>query len=335
VVSNVHILCAAAPTDGGFAKGYLDAEQMLASARADRFGLHTVVDDPAAADLVLFVETSWTSGYYFQSVRRHPVYRAFKPKCYLFSATDKAVPFLPGVYASIERRWYWPSWTRAGFFPGVKEGDSLRYEAGCPPSYLFSFVGAANAHRVRRRIMALDQRDALLVDTHAEAAEAKQSKLSRPGFDEHRRSYARSITDSFFVLCPRGGGASTFRLFETMMLGRVPVIVSDQWVPPVGPDWSSFSLRVRERDVGLIPALLEKRVDDAAVMGEKARQAWLGWFSESSAFHRTVEWCCELQVAAGARAGSRAYAPYLQMLRPYHAARWVAKQLGHGSGRQA
>ena len=42
-----------------------------------------------------------------------------------------------------------------------------------------------------------------------------------------------------------------------MMLGRVPVIVSDQWVPPDGPDWESFSMRVKEREVDTIPAMLE------------------------------------------------------------------------------
>src|SRR5215210_6745283 len=98
------MLLSAAPDDPArFPKAFLDLEQLRASARADTFGTHTTVEDPEDADLVLFVETSWAAGHYFELVRRHPVYRAFRPKCYLFASTDRVVPFLPGVYASIER----------------------------------------------------------------------------------------------------------------------------------------------------------------------------------------------------------------------------------------
>jgi len=149
--------------------------------------------------------------------------------------------------------------------------------------------------------------------------------------EEFRTRYVKSIKDSAFVLCPRGGGTSTFRLFETLMLGRVPVIVSDQWVPPDGPDWESFSLRVKEGEIATIPALLERRATDAPAMGRAARAAWFEWFSEGASFHRTVEWCLDLARFAPARVGFRRYAPYLQMLRPYDAARAVAKRLGHGA----
>jgi hypothetical protein len=115
-----------------------------------------------------------------------------------------------------------------------------------------------------------------------------------------------------------------------MMLGRVPVIVSDQWVPPQGPDWSSMSVRVEEGDVDSIPALLEATAAEAQAMGRVARGAWVDWFSEDASFHRTVEWCLDLERFASAREGARRYRPYVQMLRPYHAARVVVKQFGHG-----
>ena len=118
------------------------------------------------------------------------------------------------------------------------------------------------------------------------------------------------------------------------MLGRVPVIISDQWVPPEGPDWEKFSIRVRERRISGIPSLLESRRQDAATMGIAARAAWLEWFSEQASFHRTIEWCLELQRLAPLRAGLRRHAPYLQLLRPYHLARFAAKRLGHGRGEQ-
>lgn len=332
-MATAYLLSAAPDGPERHPKALLDLEQMRASARADRFHRHRAIEDPEAADLILFVETAGAAGHYFHRVRGHPVYRGFRSKCYLFAATDKVVPFLPGVYASIERRWYWPAWTRSGHYLGVRETGGLRYDPRRPPSRLFSFVGAANAHPVRRRIMQLRHPDAVLIDSHAESLAIERGERAPvPPEDLHGR-YVRSIEDCAFVLCPRGGGTSTFRLFETMMLGRVPVIVSDQWVPPEGPDWKSFSLRVEEGDVDTIPALLEARAADARAMGEAARAAWLDWFSADASFHRTVEWCLDLARWAPARTGPRRFAPFLQMLRPYHAARSVAKRLGHGRER--
>src|SRR2546430_7005512 len=43
--------------------------------------------------------------------------------------------------------------------------------------------------------------------------------------------------------------------------GRVPVIVSDDWVEPTGPNWDEFTIRVPEGAVADIPRLLESRED--------------------------------------------------------------------------
>ena len=325
-----YLLSAAPSGPGRDPKAHLDLEQMRACARADRFGAHRRVDDPREADLILFVETSSAAGHYFELVRRHPTYREFARKSYLFSSTDKVVPFLPGVYASIERRWYWPAWTRSGHYLGVKERGALRYDPDRLPSRLFSFVGDAGTHPLRRRLMRLRHPDAILIDTHSESLAIERGERPQMLPEEYVARYASAIADSAFVLCPPGGGTSSFRLFEAMMLGRVPVIVSDQWVPPDGPDWERVSVRITESEVETIPARLESLAADAPAMGEAARTAWLDWFSEGASFHRTIEWCLDLARSAPARAGLRRYAPYVQMLRPYHAARSVAKRLGHG-----
>jgi hypothetical protein len=323
-MATAYLLSAAPDDPDRFPKAFLDLEQLRAYSQADRFGVHRTTDNAAEADLILFVEVSGNAGYYFERVRLHPLYRAFRAKTYLFSSTDKFVPLLPGVYASLERSWYSPEWTRPGHYLGVRERGHLRCQAGdITPWYLFSFVGATSAHAIRKRLTRLRHPDALLIDT----CERRDEERLTP--DEYQRRYADSITKSAFVLCPRGGGTSSFRLFETMMLGRVPVIISDEWVPPEGPDWESFSVRIKEAEIASIPAALTDREADARAMGLAARSAWLDWFSETSSFHTVMEWCLQLTRSAPSRRGYRRYAPYRQMLRPYHAARWVAKRLGH------
>jgi hypothetical protein len=324
LVATAHLVSAAGTN--ARSSGHSEVEMLLRSAAMDRFGIHTTLDDPQSADLILFAN-GYEAGFYFERVRSHVLLRSFREKSYLFSSVDRVIPFIPGVYASIERSWYWPAWARSGHYLGIQETEELRFEAErSAPKYLFSFLGSRATHAVRERVLRLRHPDALLVDTSGHRADLPL---------ELRARYAEAIHDSQFVLCPRGGGAATFRLFESMMLGRVPVVISDEWVPPSGPDWDRCSLRVRERDIDLIPTMLEQRVDDAAVMGENARTTWLDWFSDSASFHRIIDWCLDLHRLRSRRAGWRAAAPYVQLLRPYHSARWVAKKLGHDQTAQA
>ncbi len=286
-----------------------------------------MVERPEDAELILFVETSGYAGYYFELVLRHSLYRSRRADCYLFCSTDKFIPMLPGVYASVEQSWYWGSWTRSSHYLGVRERGHMCYSPDHHERpYLFSFVGSTASHPVRRRLMSIGHPRALMIDRRT--APCGPPPLPR---EDYELEYARNIKQSEFVLCPRGGGTSSFRLFETMMLGRVPVIIADQWVAPRGPDWDSFSVRVKEAELDTIPRVLEGRASEAGLMGERARVAWLEWFSESVSFHRVVESCMELTESASSRSGMRRYAPRLQLLRPYHSARWIAKRLENGA----
>lgn len=292
-------------------------------AQRDRFGVHTVVASPAEADLILFVEHSTDAGAYFQDVRKHELHRSFPERCYLFCSTDRVIPFLPGVYAGIERSWFRSNWVRSGPYLGIgaEQPPAPDAEAG-DARYLFSFVGTPHTAPVRARVIALEHPRGLIRDTAAD----KDNSLSPV-------EYAATVRDSAFVLCPRGGGTATFRMFETMMRGRVPVIISDEWMAPRGPDWPAFSLRANEADVAQIPALLERLEPEAAAMGRQAREAWDEWFAPEVLFHRVIDWCLQIRAQAPSRGPLMPLFPYVQLLRPYHTLRWGARNLGHGSWR--
>jgi len=128
--------------------------------------------------------------------------------------------------------------------------------------------------------------------------------------------YGSVLARSKFVICPRGYATSSWRLFETMKAGRVPVIVSDQWVPPEGPAWESFSIRVGESDVAQIPGILEQHESMAEHMGQLARATWEEWFSRETCFHRIVEWCLRLKQHRN-RQIIDSVGPYFQLMRPH------------------
>jgi hypothetical protein len=114
-------------------------------------------------------------------------------------------------------------------------------------------------------------------------------------FDARRRHFAEVVYRSKFVLCPRGHGTSSIRLFETLAAGRVPVIISDDWVAPDGPDWDAISLRwPEEASFAELLARLEELEPHAAEMGARGSFEFAEWFALPVLFDRVAEALADL-----------------------------------------
>jgi Exostosin family len=288
------------------------------SAEQDPFGRHQLTDDPERADIILFVENHGHDPYLL-SVRHHPIYRRFAEKCFVYHDGDAAVAVLRGIYPSIRKRDYLADRCRTGgYIARIAQNDSIRYDAAPRVrKYLYSFFGEANS-AVRAALLSGAHPDGLIRDTTG----ARMWQME-PGFsrDLFTARYAEAILDSQFVLCPAGFGPLSYRLFETMEMGRVPVILSDEWVPPPGPRWDEFSVRIPERCVGKLSSILSTLSDRHEVMGREARLAWEQWFAKPVCFHRLVELCADIQ-ATPLRTCS-ALRAWATLLRPPHLRNWA------------
>jgi hypothetical protein len=293
-----------------------DFRRLSEAASCDTLGQHRLVDSPEHADIILFVGSTYPD---HRDVRSHPLLRLHRDKCFLFHSDDYVIPFLPGVYVNLTKRWYTDQtvtgpylqmlfWDYAPFVPSLTDCE-----------YLFCFVGSTMTHRVRRRLMGLDHPRGYLEDTKIRMeTDEKNKPFAMVNYQQDAKTrYGEIINKSKFVLCPRGYACATFRLFETMKAGRVPVIISDQWVPPTGPAWESFSIRVKERQIAHIPDLLERYETEAETMANKARSTWEEWFSRETVFHRIVEWCLTLK-RRSRRSNFHHFVPYLQLFRPFY-----------------
>lgn len=292
-MATVFLTSATHPHDehGRLELGYLED-----SAERDRFGVHEVVDTPGEADLILFVEREHAAGGALEEVRQHPLFQQWTSRCYVFNPRYKGIPYVPGVYASVPKKWYDQSRICSSHYPEVRENDAFRDQGPIPEGGpLYSFRGKIGTADVRQRIAELSHRRGVVRDTTEKGITPMMKMRGMdPKIREYMETYAQLIGESKFVLCPRGLGPSSLRIFEAMLMGRAPVIVSDQWVSPDGPEWESFSLRIPESDVGHIPSILEDHEHRAAAMGRRARAAWETWFSPEVTFHRVVEWCLDV-----------------------------------------
>ena len=133
-------------------------------------------------------------------------------------------------------------------------------------------MGSTRNAPIRRKLATLVHPRSFFQNTTEDFDRILHQKMERRERLDYDRRYAELTKASKFVLCPRGLSVSSIRLFETMRMGRAPVILSDEWVPPAGPRWEKFSIRINEKQFARIPTLLEQRESEAVAMGEIARR---------------------------------------------------------------
>jgi Exostosin family len=250
-----------------------------------------VTDDATSADLILFVENAhYEDDFYYRRLRRHPHVREFRDKAFMYNETDRPWCVMPGLYCSMPRRSFDRSRQRAFCYAYSVNPDIARHARETEPDLLFSFLGAPT-HRVRRRLYELAEPDSVVEDTRSFSL---WRALPPAEVEDARRRYASVLARSRFVLCPRGVGTSTYRLFEAMEAGRAPVLLADQWVEPDGPDWDTFLLRIPERQVAQVPDILRRHQHEAVDRGRAARRAWERWFAPDVRFDTAVEACLSI-----------------------------------------
>jgi hypothetical protein len=290
-MARIHLLTVHPESDTRARGGYLSLKE---NALADRFKLHQLVDDPEAADIILFVEID--VGRLCEHVLRHPYLKRFRSKCFMFSTDWRVIPFLPGVYTALEKKYYLPRRVRPGFYLSCMINPLIKFEPAPERDLLYSFMGDVQTAPVRRVLAGLEHPRSLWVDTSRES-QAVMWKGSAEQREIFWKRYADVMRRSKFVLCPRGLAPSSIRLFETMCMGRVPVVLADEWVSPQGPRWEKFIIQIPERDARSVPRILEEREGEAFELGLVARSEWEKYFSSDIVFHRIIELCLEIKRA--------------------------------------
>ena len=115
--------------------------------------------------------------------------------------------------------------------------------------YLASFIGAHMSHyRSDVRLKLLDAvksdgRHDILFELGGEwhfdkivyQEQVKHEPLDQTDLSRHEKDttrYNEILSDSVFSLCPEGAGPNTLRVWESIAVGAIPVILSDDWIPP-------------------------------------------------------------------------------------------------------
>ncbi|NND90753.1 MAG: exostosin family protein [Granulosicoccus sp.] len=246
----------------------------------DRHREFSLTSDPAAADAIIFIENTQFSDIGFSALLAHPLVSQYPEKVFMYNEADLAWPVLPGLYCSLASELANEDHLVAfPYLTVANTGISEIYQSNARRKWLYSFVGA-RSHPLRRQLLTLGSDDARIVDTSGFCT-WNPAQASRYAY---QKLYTDTMASSKFVLCPRGVGPASLRLYETMEAGRVPVIISDSWAPPPQVDWS-FAVRIPESQVATIPDVLRELEPEWLERGEAARKTWGSAYAPEQLFH--------------------------------------------------
>lgn len=146
-----------------------------------------------------------------------------------------------------------------------------------------SFVGSVTHHVRQNLLMAVHNKPGVLI----QASEWQENVTP-----ERSKNFKQITQNSIFSLCPRGYGATSYRLYEAMQLGAIPVYVSDNHLLPWSDeiDWAEFCVIVKPNQ---IPDIFEmtfgignKKLKEMQI---KLERVWDSYFSiEASCRHIAV-----------------------------------------------
>lgn len=246
-----------------------------------------LIENPSEADLVFVTSVNsgtwhshlWSSSWIHKNARR----------CFAISESDEPKPLLHGIYTSATKSLPFRSRLRTaayGLAPAHWHHPLPPPRPAAERKYLFSFIGR-DSSPVRKEILTK-----LASHPHAWIEDTSRSfDMFNPDFPSRAEAltrYAEILSLSSFVLCPRGNGAASLRLFEAMKAGIAPVILSDDWLLPHGPDWCACSIRFPERELERLPAYLCARAGEAMRIGKAAREAFAWYFAPEVYFDYLV-----------------------------------------------
>ena len=284
-------------TAGNFEWSHIYLEEFKSIARRDRLNTHRLTDDPHKADLILFIDFQqhpgdWWMGAFF----RHPLVISYPEKICVYDERDHPFYTAPGVYVSLSRHnQHQQSQCSGCYFTLKNDLVEMIRTSSIEPDLLFSFMGSMS-HPLRYKVAKLSHPRAVVEDTSKfNFFQGTNDQLAQQREHDQKKRYCEITERSKFVLCPRGAGTSSFRLFETLGLGRVPVILSDSWPPIPGPDWDKCAIFVPEAEISELPHLLEERESEFETLAANARITWNTWFAPEVRFHVLVEACIALK----------------------------------------
>lgn len=226
------------------------------------------VNDPELADILLIQEKqSFKNFRYIKNLLEDSLISQYANKVLTINNDDCATGLLRGLYTSIPKSRYNTSLHVS--VPYINYPNEIVFHSHKmieSPQYLAGWRGNPKSSTLRKELYQVFKNNSSF------CLENTQSWLNHSqGEKEH---YLNLMLNAKFSLCPTGWAPVSFRIYESMALGRCPVVIADDFVPPEGPNWEKFSLFLPQRKINSLYDFLLQYEKEWCVLGRRALEAW-------------------------------------------------------------
>lgn len=138
---------------------------------------------------------------------------------------------------------------------------------------LCSFVGSFNTHPIRQKIRDLYEKQFVLKDK------------------TDYKVFADMMERSIFSLCPRGYGATSFRICEALQYGSIPVYIYDKpWFPWKDEfDFNDIGISIPESEIPDILNILQSKTEDEIYQYvESGREIYREYFTYNGCAEKII-----------------------------------------------
>lgn len=151
---------------------------------------------------------------------------------------------------------------------------------------LFSFLGSTTTHEIRRGLSIIYPNNCFSSNHHWGLDHVLQANM------DFRERYQKMLGNSIFSICPRGTGISSVRLFESIAMNAIPVIVANGYKPPLHEiiNWKEIAVFVPENKIRDIGKMLSEGFSDDRIKGmqNKLQEVYEMYLSPEN-FHKSIE----------------------------------------------
>jgi hypothetical protein len=128
------------------------------------------------------------------------------------------------------------------------------FKFDCKRDIFASFVGS-DTHQIRRQLV-------------AEFAGKKDCLVTMKKYPP--KEYCNILARSVFALCPRGYGASSFRIMEAIHYGAIPIYIgmNGDWVLPYWENFNTYGQLVQSVDIHKLPNYISGAVKSTFYINE-------------------------------------------------------------------
>jgi hypothetical protein len=107
---------------------------------------------------------------------------------------------------------------------------------------------------------------------------------------DSRREFNKNLTDNMFHFCYRGHGNFSYRFYEILSFGRVPVLIDSDNLLPFENfiKWKDYIILLKKGDINKLPSIIESQTFDL----DKIRKLWEDYFSPLGYFNSFLKDLC-------------------------------------------